>query len=89
MRLSFKKHTLSSIAKRIGAEEGVEEVALRSGNRMTEVVRSRKIFCQLVVKKLGYSGAEVARYPGVTISAAYRMANAEELTIAKKYIKLL
>ncbi len=89
LRLSLKKHDLSSIAKRIGIEEGVEEAALRSGNRRMEVVRSRKIFCQLAVTKLGYSGAEVARYLGVTSSAVNRMANAEFLPKIKRYLKLL
>jgi REP element-mobilizing transposase RayT len=88
LRLSLKKHDLSSIAKRIGIEEGVEESALRSGNRRMEVVRSRRIFCQLAVKKLGYSGAEVARYLGVTTSAVNRMANAEFLPKIKGYLKL-
>ena len=88
LRLSLKKHDLSSIAKRVGTEEGIEESALRSGNRRIEVVRSRKIFCQLAVKKLGYSGAEVARYLGVTTSAVNRMANAEFLPKIKRYLKL-
>jgi len=52
------------------------------------IVRSRKIFCQLAVKKLGYSGAEVARYLGVTTSAVNRMANAEFLPKVKSYTKL-
>jgi REP element-mobilizing transposase RayT len=88
LRLSLKKHDLSSIAKRIGTGEGIEEAGLRSGNRRKELVRSRKIFCQLAVKKLGYSGAEVARYLGVTTSAVNRMANAEVLPKVKRYIKL-
>jgi len=58
------------------------------GIRRRELVRGRKIFCQLAVKRLGYSGAEVARYLGVTTSAVNRMANAEELPNVKRYIKL-
>jgi len=88
LRLSLRKHDLSSIAKRVGIEEGIEDSALRSGNRRMEVVRSRKIFCQLAVKKLRYSGAEVARYLGVTTSAVNRMANAEFLPKIKRYLKL-
>lgn len=49
----------------------------------------RRIFCQLAVRKLGYSGAEVARYPGVTTSAVNRMANAEEVASVNHYLKLL
>ncbi|MCK5010309.1 MAG: hypothetical protein KAS98_07480, partial [Deltaproteobacteria bacterium] len=88
LRLSLKKQGLSSIAKMISAREGIEQTALRSGNRRMEVARSRKIFCQLAVKKLGYSGAEVARYLGITTSAVNRMANAEDLPKVRQYIKL-
>ena len=88
MRPLLPFYDLSSIAKRIGAGEGIEEAGLRSGNRRMELVRSRKIFCQLAVKKLGYNGAEVARYLGVTTSAVNRMANAELLPKVKRYIKL-
>jgi len=89
LRLSLKKRDLSCIAKMISVREGIEETALRSCNRRMEVVRSRKIFCQLAVKKLGYSGAEVARHLGVTTSAVNRMANAEDLPKVRQYIKLL
>jgi len=88
LRLSLKKQGLSSIAKMISAREGIEQTALRSGNRRMEVARSRKIFCQLAVKKLGYSGAEVAHYLGITTSAVNRMANAEDLPKVRQYIKL-
>ena len=89
LRLSSKTPSLSSIAREIGAQEKIEEAALRSGNRRREVVRGRKILCQLAVKKLGYSGAEVARYLGITTSAVNRMANAEELPDVGRYTKLL
>ena len=89
LRLSSKTRSLSSIARRIGTQEKIEEAALRSDSRRREVVRGRKILCQLAVKKLGYSGAEVARYLGITTSAVNRMANAEELPDAGRYTKLL
>jgi hypothetical protein len=40
--------------------EGVAESELCSGNRKRNVVKSRKIFCQLSVKRLGDCGADVA-----------------------------
>jgi len=64
------------------------EAALRSGSRRREVARGRKILCKLAVKKLGYSGAEVARYLGITTSAVNRMANAEELSDVGRYTRL-
>jgi hypothetical protein len=37
---------------------------------------------------MGYSGAEVARYLGVTTSAVNRLAVSEELPDLKQYLKL-
>ena len=88
LRLVSKKYDLSSIAKMVNAKECIEEAALRSGNRRKEVVRVRRIFCQLTVKKLGFSGADVARYLGVTTSAVNRIANSEELARVNHYLKL-
>ena len=38
---------------------------------------------------MGYSGAEVARYLGITTSAVNRLALSEELPDLGKYLKLL
>ena len=38
-------------------------------------IRPRRLFCQLVVKKMGYPGEEVARFWGVTTSAATKAAS--------------
>ena len=43
----------------------------------------------IAVRKLRYSGAEVARYLGIPTSAVNKMANLEELPEIKSYIKLL
>lgn len=42
------------------------------------MVRGRRIFSRLAVKRYGYSGASVARFLGVTTSLVNRMANSEE-----------
>jgi len=44
-----------------------------------DVVRAKRVFCQLAVKEIGYSGAEVARFPGITTSAVNGSANSEEI----------
>ena len=62
------------IAKMIEKELGVSEDRLRSGNRLRIIVKGRKIFCQVAVKRLGYSGAMVARYLNITTSAVNRLA---------------
>ena len=52
--------------------EGIEEAELRSGSRKKEVVKSRRIFSQIAVLRMGYSGADVARFLGITTSAVNR-----------------
>jgi hypothetical protein len=44
------------------------------------VVRGRKVFCQVAVRKLGYTGASVARFLGMTTSSVNRMARLKEIT---------
>ncbi|UCH08249.1 MAG: transposase [Deltaproteobacteria bacterium] len=86
LRLSLKLPDLRSLAREIATGEGIEENELRSGNRNRDVVRAKRVFCQLAVKKIGYSGAEVARFLGVTTSAVNRLANTEELSDVGRYI---
>jgi hypothetical protein len=38
---------------------------------------------------MGYSGAEVARYVGITTSSVNRLAISEEAADLKKYLKML
>jgi len=46
------------------------------------------MFCQLVVMKMGYPGAEVARYLGVTTSSVNRLGVSEEIPELKNYLKM-
>ncbi len=64
----------------------MDEEELRSGSRGRSVVKTRKIFCQVAVKKMGYSGADVARFLGITTSAVNRLAVSEELPEIGQYI---
>ena len=70
---------LPTLASRIVKGEGIEESELRSGMRTRKVARARRMFCQLAVGKMGYPGAEVARYLGVTTSSVNRLAVSEEV----------
>jgi putative transposase len=88
LRLSRRVPDLLTLARRIVKGEGIEESELRSGIRKREVVRGRRIFCQLTIRGMGYSGAEVARFLGVTTSAVNRLAVSEEAANLTKYIKL-
>ncbi len=50
------------LVKEIAAGEGISESALRSGRRPKKISKARRVVCQLAVGRMGYSGAEVARY---------------------------
>lgn len=89
LRLSRKLIDLPTLARQVIAGEGVTERALRSGSRRPGVVRARRLFCQVAVQGLGYSGAGVARFLGVTTSSVNRLAASEELPEVKRYLKTL
>jgi hypothetical protein len=88
LRLSRKVPDLVSLARGIVKREGIEEAELRSGIRNKRVVRGRRALCQLAVGKMGYPGAEVARFLGVTTSAVNRLVVSKEVSGLKKYLKL-
>ncbi len=85
LRLRAKGVDLEALAARIARGEGVELSLIRSGSRMRQAVHARRLFCQLAVKGMGYSGAEVARYLGVTTSSVIRLANSQELADLSRY----
>jgi putative transposase len=87
LRLGREVTDLVTLAKRIVRGEGIEESELRLGIRKREVVRVRRLFCQLAIGKMGYPGAEVARFLGVTTSSVNRLAVSKEVANLKKYLK--
>jgi hypothetical protein len=89
LRLTRKIVALASLAHRIAAGAGLAEDELRSGSRRRDVVRTRRVFCQVAVKGMGYSGAAVARFLGVTTSSVNRLAVSEELPESRRYHKVL
>lgn len=88
LRISTQVSDLASLAKTIGKGEGIAESELRSGGRSRAVAKARKLFCQLAVSRMGYSGAEVARFLGVTTSAVNRSANSEEVRDIMRYLQV-
>ncbi len=86
LRLRSKMADLGSLAKAVASAEGLEKSELRSGSRRKIAVRARRIMCQLAVRKWGYSGAEVARFLGVTTSAVNRLAASDEAPDLTKYL---
>jgi len=88
LRLTRKVPDLPTLARRIVEGEGIKELELRSGMRTRKVARARRAFCQLAIGKMGYPGAEVARYLGVTTSSINRLAVSEEVVNLERYLKL-
>ena len=86
LRLGLKRKGLSSLAKRVCALHKVAVGEIRSGSRRHEIVEARGVFCWLAVKELGYSGAEVARYLGVTTSCVTRTISAGSVPDRENYI---
>ena len=82
----MKISDLSSLAKGICKGDGIDAAELRSGLRKRRVVKTRRIFCQIAVKKMGYSGADVARFLGISTSAVNRLAVSDELPEIEQYI---
>jgi chromosomal replication initiation ATPase DnaA len=66
LRLSQVRKSLSLLAQQVCENWRVSQEELRSGSRRQVVLKAREEFAQMAVKGLGYSGAEVARYMGVT-----------------------
>ena len=64
---------LSTLAGKVCQAHGVSLGELRSGSRREDVIEARARFSEVAVKGLGYSGAEVARYLGVTSSCVTRV----------------
>jgi hypothetical protein len=88
LRLSRRVPNLATLARRIVKGEGIDESELRSGMRKKRVVKVRRMLCQLAVGRMGYPGAEVARFLGVSTSSVNRLAASEETADMRKYLKL-
>jgi hypothetical protein len=86
LNLYFKVSDFPSLARKVCEGEGIDEADLRLGLRKSQVVKSCRIFFQIAVKRMGYSGAEVARFLGVTTSAVNRLALTGELPEIAKYL---
>ena len=78
--------SLQTMLSKISKRDGVEEEKVRGGDRRRSVVGARKVFCRVAVKRLGYSGAAVARFLGVTTSLVNRYASSEEVGNLDQYL---
>jgi len=80
LRLTGARRSLSSLAHQVCENWGVTMEELRSGSRRQVVLMAREEFSQMAVKGLGYSGAEIARYLGVTGSCVTRIVSERHLS---------
>jgi len=80
LRLSGVRRSLSLLAQQVCETWGVTMEELRSGSRRQGVLKAREEFSQMAVKVLGFSGAEVARYLGVSGSCVTRIVAERELS---------
>lgn len=80
LRLTGVRRSLSLLAQQVCENWGVTMEELRSGSRRQVVLKARADFSQMAVKGLGYSGAEVARYLGVSGSCVTRIVAERQLS---------
>ncbi|MGA8180981.1 MAG: transposase [Desulfobacterales bacterium] len=73
LRLSGRRIDIEVLAGKVSEKYNISIGELRSGGRRREVVKARRAMSWIGVRELGYSGADVARYLGVTNSCVTRM----------------
>jgi len=86
LRLTTRSMDLTALSEKVCEVHGSNSGELRSGSRRDEIVKARRVFSSLAVKELGYSGAEVARYLGVTNSCVTRAVSGKVVPQKEKYI---
>jgi REP element-mobilizing transposase RayT len=73
LRLSGQRIDIKALARKVAERYNVSIGELRSGGRRRSVVNARRAMSWIGVRELGYSGADIARYIGVTNSCVTRM----------------
>jgi hypothetical protein len=70
--LSFFGQNIDALAQQVCKKHNISLGELRSGSRRPDVAKARGSISWIAVRELGYSGADVARYLGVTNSCVTR-----------------
>lgn len=71
--MSGQRIDIKTLAEKVSERYNVSIAELRSGGRRGTVMKARRAMSWIGVEELGYSGADVARYLGVTNSWVTRM----------------
>jgi REP element-mobilizing transposase RayT len=72
LRLSGQRKDIAALAEEVCKKYDISAGELETGGRRHAVVKAREVLSWVAVRDLGYSGAEVARYLGVTTSCINR-----------------
>ena len=78
LRISPNRIDLKELSDRVCKKNDVSLTELISGSRRRKLVNTRRAVSWIAVNELGYSGAEVARYLGVTNSCVTRFLSSGE-----------
>ena len=89
LRLSGQRINIDALAEKVCEKYDISCGEMRSGSRRREIVTSRGVLSWVAVRELGYSGAEVARYLGVTTSCITRLVSAAKPPDVKDLIEQL
>ena len=73
LRLSGQRIDIRALVEKVSEKYNVSIGELQSGGRRKAVAKARHAMSWIGVRELGYSGAEVARYLGVTNSCVTRL----------------
>lgn len=73
LRLSGRGIDMDAAADKISEKYDISKSELRSGSRRRPVASARRALSWICVRELGYSGADVARYLGVSNSCVTRI----------------
>ena len=72
LRLSGQRINIDALAQQVRNKHDIFLGELRSGGRRGYLAKARGTISWIAVRELGYSGADVARYLGVTNSCVTR-----------------
>ena len=89
LRLSGRRIDIKDLAGRVCRHYQISPGELCSGSRRQNVVRARAVLSWLGVRELGYSGADVARYLGVTNSCVTRIVASDTKPPVEEFIREL
>ena len=87
LRLSGQQIDIDKLASNVCKKHKLSMSELRSGSRRNEITEARRIVSWIAVKELGYCGADVARYLGVTTSCVNRLVSGGKKPEIVRYVK--